>query len=115
MHVLKSFLKIVVLCSTFGHAAGRCIITPDTNGHVNIADGVTTIEDVWPNPTLGRASSDAPPPPPSHADRRAACSQYVFYGCTSLKSVTIPDSVTSIGDVRRHPAPRSPDALMRLV
>ena len=62
MHVLKSFLKIVVLCSTFGHAAGGCKIPPDTNGHVDI-----------------------------------------------------PDSVTTIGTVRRHPAPHPPDALMRLV
>ena len=62
MHVLKSFLKIVVLCSTFGHAAGACEVQPDTNGHVNIADSVTTI-----------------------------------------------------GNVRRDPAPHPPDALMRLV
>ena len=50
MHVLKSFLKIVVLCSTFGHAAGACLTDPDTNGHVNIADSVTAIGPVRRHP-----------------------------------------------------------------
>ena len=54
-------------------------------------------------------------PAPSHADRRAACSQEAFMACKSLTSMTIPDSVTTIEQVRRHPATHPPDALMRLV
>ena len=56
MHVLKIFLKIVALCSTFGHAAGGCAITPSGIGHVDIPSSYTEIASVRRQPSLTRST-----------------------------------------------------------
>ena len=61
------WLLLMLVCAPMSVLA-RCAITPDANGHVDIPNGWTSIND------------------------------QAFQSCTSLASVTIPDSVTFIGN-----------------
>lgn len=63
----KTVTLLTLLAVVFGLAAGSCLITPDSGGHVAIPDTITFIRN------------------------------YGFNGCGALRSVTIADTVTFIG------------------
>ena len=69
--MLLLVIYLIVLLQTARVTEAGCWITPDTNGHVDVPEGTLTIgTDVFST----------------------------FAECFSLKSVSIPNSVTSIGD-----------------
>jgi hypothetical protein len=72
-------MKLHLLFLFFTAAYAGCLYTPDSNGHVTIPDGVTEISSGGYYSNLN--------------------GELNFNGCGDLKTITIPSSVTSIGDM----------------
>eukprot|EP00039_Didymoeca_costata_P015062 m.251191 g.251191 ORF g.251191 m.251191 type:complete len:372 (+) comp16146_c0_seq14:119-1234(+) len=81
------FLLLFVLLAFPTTVLGGCMIQPDANGHVDIQNSVTTIQQDAFRDCTSLVSVNIP-------DSITTIEEYAFKGCTSLVKVNIPNSVT---------------------
>ena len=84
------YRTLLLLFLFFVGANAACEITPDSNGHVDIPAGTTTIGRYAYQDCTALISVTIP-------DGVTLIDQESFWGCTALTSVTIPTSVVRIG------------------